>query len=218
MKVVLLARVAPDAIPAPVGLAHTMHDPSSATTLRRRGQELLLTDGPSTESDEQVVGLEEIDVDRFDAALHRAAGLPAARTGAVEVRRVHEGPDDGVPPATPSAGTRRYVFLHVLPIGPAAEPAAPGGGSLPDWLASPLTQRTVLAGNRLLDATDATAAVVRVRNGEVRVSRGLPADREEEIAGYDLVAAGDLDEAIAVARPHPTLTTGVVEIRPLVMA
>jgi hypothetical protein len=218
MKVVLLAHVAPDATAAPVGLAHTLHGPTSATTLPRRGTELLLTDGPFAESDEPVVGLEEIDVDGFDAGLDRAAGLPAARTGAVEVRGVHEGPDDGVPPATPSAGTRRYVFLHVLPTRPPAEPVAPGAGSLPDWLASPLTQRTVLAGNRLLDATAATAAVVRVRNGEVLVSPGLPDDREEEIAGYDLVAAHDLDEAIAVARPHPTLTTGVVEIRPLVMA
>ena len=78
-------------------------------------------------------------------------------------------------------------------------------------------QRTVLAGNRLLDASRDTAAVVRVRDGETEVARGLP-PAALEVAGYDLLSARDLDEAIEVARPHPTLTWGVVEIRPLVMA
>jgi hypothetical protein len=218
MKVVLLARTAPDADIAPTGLAHALHEPTSATTLRRNGTEVVLIDGPSGESADPVVAFEEIEVDAFDDALRRAARLPAAAAGSVEVRRVAEGPDDGVPPATPTAGTRRYVFLHVLPMEPPADAADAPARTLTDWLSSPLTGRTVLAGDRLMDGSPSTAAVVRVRDGEVQVSEGLPADRTEEIAGYDLVLARDLDEAIEVARPHPTLTMGVVEIRPLVLA
>jgi hypothetical protein len=218
MKVVLLARTAPDADARPTGLAHALHEPTSATTLRRNGSEVTLIDGPSGESAEPVVAFEEIEVDAFDDALRRAAGLPAAAAGSVEVRRVAERPDDGVPPATPTAGTRRYLFLHVVPAEPPADAADAPVRTLADWLASPLTRRTVLAGDRLLDGSPTTAAVVRVRDGEARVREGLPADRTAEIAGYDLVVARDLDEVIEVARPHPTLTTGAVEIRPLVLA
>ena len=38
----------------------------------------------------------------------------------------------------------------------------------------------------------------------------------QAIAGYDLISAENLDQAIAIARPHPTLNLGVIEIRPLV--
>jgi hypothetical protein len=95
--------------------------------------------------------------------------------------------------------------------------AAPTG-SLPDWLAAPLTRRAVLAGNRLRPSAPSTAATVRVRNGETVVEPGLQGGRGQEIAGYDLITARDLDEAIEVARPHPTLAMGAIEIRPLVMA
>lgn len=217
MKVVLLARAASDAATTDLDLAQVLHEPSSATSLRRQGAGLALADGPSTDAAEQVVALEEIEVDDLDEAIRRAAGSSAARVGTVEVRRVHEGPDDGVPPALPAAGVRRYLLLHVLPTDPAAAPAVPPNGSIGDWLASPLVQRTVLAGNRLLDATVDSAAIVRVRDGETEVARGLPA-AAMEVAGYDLISARDLDEVIEVARPHPTLTWGVVEIRPLVMA
>lgn len=197
MKAVLLARVADDAPTGPLGLAHRLHDPSTATTVRRRGAELLLTDGPCDESADPIVSLEEIEVDGFDEAVQRAARLPAAEEGAVEVRRIQEDPHHDAAPATPRPGTRRYLFLHVLPAGSAG---------------------TVVAGTRLADAGPTTAAIVRVRNGEMQVGHGWPDPHAEEIAGYDIIAVRDLDDAIEVARPHPTLAAGAIEIRPLAPA
>lgn len=57
-----------------------------ATTLRRRGGGLLLTDGPFAETKEQLAGLVLIDAEHLDAALDIAAKSPAARVGCVEVR------------------------------------------------------------------------------------------------------------------------------------
>lgn len=211
MKVVLLARIAPDATAGPSGLALDLHDPSTATTLRRRGAELLLTDGPFAGSGDAVAGVEELEVASVDEAVRFAARLSAARVGAVEVRRV------GRPGSTPAAtGTRRYLLLHVLP---AEQPSdVPADGALLDRIGAPLSTGGVLAGNPLLPAAPSTAATVRIRNGELLVEPGLAPGRTEEIAGYDLLHAGNLDEAITVARAHPTLATGAIEIRPLVAA
>ncbi len=210
MKVVLLARIAPDATAGASGLALELHDASTATTLRRRGAELLLTDGPFTA--DALAGVEELEVASFEEAVRLAAGLSAARAGAVEVRRVGAG-GDGTPAGR---GRRRYLLLHVLPAEQPQE--APADDPLLDRLAAPLPASGVVAGNPLLPAAPSTAATVSVRNGELLVEPGLAAGRTEEIAGYEVLHATDLDEAIAVARAHPTLAAGAIEIRPVVAA
>ena len=108
------------------------------------------------------------------------------------------------------------MLLHVLPA--EQSPAVPADDALLDRLGAPLAAGVVLAGTRLLPAAPSTAAIVRVVDGELLVEPGLAAGRTEEIAGYDLLHATDLDEAIAVARAHPTLGGGAIEIRPLVPA
>jgi hypothetical protein len=61
---------------------------SSATTVRVRDDETILTDGPATEIKEQVGGYTLVDCADLDEALKWAATTPAARTGSVEVRSV----------------------------------------------------------------------------------------------------------------------------------
>ncbi|MGW2474558.1 YciI family protein [Streptomyces sp. NPDC001665] len=58
-------------------------------------------------------------------------------------------------------------------------------------------------------------ATVRARAGEVLVTDGPFAETAEWIAGYDLLEAADLDEAIEVAASHPMATAGRIEIRPV---
>lgn len=70
-----------------------------------------------------------------------------------------------------------------------------------------------LSGDRLRPPRDATT--VRVRDGELLVSDGPFAETKEQMAGYDLIEAGDLDEAIAVAAAHPMARRGTVEVRPV---
>jgi hypothetical protein len=67
-------------------------------------------------------------------------------------------------------------------------------------------------GQRLRPISDATT--VRLREGEVVLSDGPFAETKEQIAGFDVIDAEDLDEAIEVASKHPVATFGAIEVRP----
>ena len=60
-----------------------------------------------------------------------------------------------------------------------------------------------------------TATTVRVRNGKVSVSDGPFAETKEQLAGFYLVEAKDLDEAIAMAAKIPPAEVGSIEVRPI---
>ena len=62
----------------------------------------------------------------------------------------------------------------------------------------------------------ATATSVRVREGKRLVTDGPFAETREQLGGYFLIEADDLDEAIAIAGRVPAARVGTVEIRPLV--
>ncbi|HEU5485366.1 MAG TPA: YciI family protein [Microlunatus sp.] len=57
-----------------------------ATTVRVRDGELLVTDGPFTESKEWIAGFDILDCDDLDAAIDIAAAHPMARLGRLELR------------------------------------------------------------------------------------------------------------------------------------
>jgi hypothetical protein len=60
-----------------------------------------------------------------------------------------------------------------------------------------------------------TATTVRVRNGKRLVTDGPFAETREQLGGYYLVDAKDLDEAISLAERLPSAKIGTIEIRPL---
>jgi hypothetical protein len=60
-----------------------------------------------------------------------------------------------------------------------------------------------------------TATTVRVRNGKVMVTDGPFAETKEQLAGFYLVDAGDLDEAIQIASKIPPAREGSIEVRPV---
>jgi hypothetical protein len=62
----------------------------------------------------------------------------------------------------------------------------------------------------------ATATSVRVRDSKRLVTDGPFAETHEQLGGYFLIDAKDLDEAIAIAERIPTVRKGTVEIRPIV--
>lgn len=62
----------------------------------------------------------------------------------------------------------------------------------------------------------ATAATVRVRNGQTFVTAGPFAETTEQLGGYYVLDLPDLDAAIAVAERLPPAKKGTVEIRPIV--
>ena len=60
-----------------------------------------------------------------------------------------------------------------------------------------------------------TATTVQVRDGKTLTTDGPFAETREQLAGYYVVEAGDLDEAIGLAESIPGARFGSVEIRPV---
>lgn len=61
----------------------------------------------------------------------------------------------------------------------------------------------------------ATARTVRVRDGKVTVADGPFAETKEVLAGFYLVEARDLDEAVELAAKIPPAAVGSIEVRPV---
>ena len=60
-----------------------------------------------------------------------------------------------------------------------------------------------------------SATTVRVRSGKVSITDGPFAETKEQLAGFYLVEAGDLDEAIQIASKIPPARVGSIEVRPV---
>ncbi|MGD0492710.1 MAG: YciI family protein [Steroidobacteraceae bacterium] len=60
-----------------------------------------------------------------------------------------------------------------------------------------------------------TATTVRVRNGEVTLYDGPFAETKEQLAGFYLIEAHDLNEALQIAAWIPPAKYGSVEVRPV---
>ena len=61
----------------------------------------------------------------------------------------------------------------------------------------------------------ATATTVRVRGGQVSTTDGPFAETKEQLAGFYLIEARDLNEAIRLAARMPPARLGSIEVRPL---
>ncbi|HKG46258.1 MAG TPA: YciI family protein [Pyrinomonadaceae bacterium] len=61
----------------------------------------------------------------------------------------------------------------------------------------------------------ATATSVRVRNGKRLVTDGPFAETREQLGGYYVIDAKDLDEAMSIAERVPPAKVGTIEIRPV---
>ena len=72
----------------------------------------------------------------------------------------------------------------------------------------------VLLGAEALQPVD-TATTVRVRNGRISVVDGPFAETKEHLAGFYLIEARDLNDAIQIAGRIPPAREGSVEVRPI---
>jgi len=62
-----------------------------------------------------------------------------------------------------------------------------------------------------------TASTVRVRHGKVSTTDGPFAETKEQLGGYYLINAKDLNEAIQVASRIPSARSGSIEVRPVMV-
>ena len=70
-------------------------------------------------------------------------------------------------------------------------------------------------GGEPLESTH-TATTVRMKNGKALTTDGPFAETKEQLAGYTIVEAKDLDEVLAFAARHPLVRAGLsIEVRPI---
>lgn len=60
-----------------------------------------------------------------------------------------------------------------------------------------------------------TATTVRMREGKVSITDGPFAETKEQLAGFYMIDAGDLNEAIRIASGIPPARVGSIEVRPI---
>jgi hypothetical protein len=77
-----------------------------------------------------------------------------------------------------------------------------------------IVDRGIYQSGEALQAT-ATATTVRVRDGQTLTTDGPFAETKEQLGGYYVVEAKDLDEAIEIAARIPDVRGGSIEVRPV---
>lgn len=190
-----------------------LRPPADATCVRVRDGDTLVTHGPFAEVAEQIAGIDLLQVSDLDEAVEVAAAHPVARFGALELRELtphHDDPDGGANAVL--EGRITYVLL----MGSKSEPrtAVPADSGAPlSWIEE-MSRRDVDRGGSLLAPPERTVTV-RVREEGVVLTHGPFAAPAEQVQGYNLIDAADLDEAVEVAATHPAAARGVVEVRPV---
>jgi hypothetical protein len=175
-------------------------DPTDATTVRARGDEVLLTDGPFAETREVIAGYDLVVCGDLDDAIRVASRHPVATFGAIEVRPI---PNESPITATPDAVREKFMLLVC------ADPATTIPAS--DAWEAELGERRLLSVH--LGSTD-DATTVRTRGHEVLLTDGPFAETREQVTGFTVVDCADRDEAIALAAAHPAVRHGAIEVRP----
>jgi hypothetical protein len=77
-----------------------------------------------------------------------------------------------------------------------------------------IVDRGIMRAGEALQPT-ATATTVRVRDGETLSTDGPFAETKEQLGGFYIVEARDLDEAIEIATRIPDVRGGSIEVRPV---
>ncbi len=83
-----------------------------------------------------------------------------------------------------------------------------------EYIAFGKTHANALRAGKALQPTRA-ATTVRVRNGKTALTDGPFAETKEQLGGFYLVEAKDLDEATAMAARIPGVRFGCVQVRPV---
>lgn len=120
----------------------------------------------------------------------------------------------GMNPTIEEAGVK-YMLLIYLQEGSLSEAEYQACYAESTQLAHDLHAAGQYVGASPLHPT-ATATSVRVREGKPLITDGPFAETREQLGGFFMVEAKDLDEAIAIAARIPMAQKGTVEVRPVV--
>jgi hypothetical protein len=186
----------------------------TATTVRVRDGETLVSDGPFAESKEFVAGFDVIDCDDLDEAIEVAARHPVAQCHAIEVRAfLEDGPGVGdIRPSADHSGMRYLMMMCIDGIAGTDEEEAEVRAGAEAWPAE-LNARGIEVHGHAIQHADA-AKTIRVRDGRTLVSDGPFTEAKEFIGGFAIVDCADLDAAIELAAAHPLARFHKIEVRP----
>ena len=116
-------------------------------------------------------------------------------------------------------GLPRMKFLLLVYIDPELLDAVPAGEYDTEMRhcirsADALASQGTLLGSNKLEAPD-QARTVRVREGRTGVFDGPFAETKEVLAGFNLIEADSLEEAVRIAHEFPWAAFGCIEVRPV---
>ena len=99
-----------------------------------------------------------------------------------------------------------------------ANAAPPSEEEMQEWFSftASIRESGNYQGGNALQPT-AVATSVRVRDGSTMVTDGPFAETREQLGGYYLIEAANLDEATAIAARIPSARTGTIEVRPIMV-
>ena len=191
--------------------------PETAATVRVRGGETLVTDGPFAETKEFVAGFDLVDCADLDEAIEIAAKHPSSWFGAIEIRAFVDGLELGDEAERFARGENSHgtpyclmMCLDGIPGAPAVEEAVRRDSEI--W-PQDLEARGLQIMGHPLQHKD-TATTIRVRNGETLISDGPFVETHEFIGGIDLINCASREQAIEIAATHPLARHHMIEVRP----
>ena len=198
-------------------LGRELEPPQATATVRVRGGEALVSDGPFAETKEFVAGFDVLECADLDEAIEVAAKHPSSWFEMIEIRPFMDGLRLGEEASAFARGedgaARPYLLIMWMGGTPAAsfdDQAVMDEGEA--WRLEVEARGQQILGNAL-QGTD-TATTVRVRNGETLLSDGPFIETKEFIAGIDVVRCADRQQAIALAAAHPIARYYAIEVRP----
>src|SRR6478609_5957609 len=103
-------------------------------------------------------------------------------------------------------------YLMLVVVDPALEDTEEAPITIEQWVDETYGAGKATDGDRLRPPAD--AKTVRRRGGKVLVTDGPFAETHEWIAGFDILEADSLEEAVEIASRHPMATSGIIELRP----
>ncbi|GAA1580062.1 MULTISPECIES: YciI family protein [Kribbella] len=180
-------------------------------TVRVRGGETLVVDGPFAETKEFVGGLDLLDCADLDEAIEVEGKNPVARFLPLEIRPFRDGVRQGRRLPAFAANDDTAGSPYLLTAWTDSEPTTVP----PDYTAwqEALDARGQYVLGGLLTGP-ATATTLRSHDGTIHLTNAPFVDLASFITCVDVITSADRDEAIAHAAAHPLAQTCAIELRP----